>query len=258
MAYVDESGDDGTGGSRTYALGCTMVDASAWPDTFDGLLKFRRWVRATCGVNLRDEIKANYLLRNGGAFRKLALSPRARREIYRGHMNIQRQLDMKAFAVVIDKAQAQAKFGSTRVASDIAWEYLLQRLERRAHYEKTECLLIHDEGDALAVRGRVRRARRAGTAGSAFGTGMLNVPFDRLVDDPVSRDSRQSFFLQIADLNAYAAFRRLNPVTQRPGMTPVVPQQMWDQIGSALSPRGADLATSQRSFRDPKTEAAGP
>ena len=44
VAYVDESGDDGGNGSKSYALGCVLVEASAWSDTFDRLISFRRWV----------------------------------------------------------------------------------------------------------------------------------------------------------------------------------------------------------------------
>jgi hypothetical protein len=71
LAYIDESGDDGSSGSRSYTLGCVMVESSAWAASFDGLIAFRRWVRTAFGLRVRDEIKANYLLRNGGAFRNL-------------------------------------------------------------------------------------------------------------------------------------------------------------------------------------------
>jgi hypothetical protein len=232
LAYVDESGDDGARGSNTYVLGCVMVDGSRWADTFDGMIAFRRWVRATFGVPMRAELKANYLLRNGGpALRAQPLSERARFKLYRSHMRIQEKLEMTTFAVVIDKADALAKFGGGRAASDIAWEYLLQRLDRRATYETTQILVVHDEGDPLTIRKRARKARRAGTAGSSFGTGMLSVPFTRLLDDPVSRDSRQSYFLQLADMAAYAAFRRLYPPPAHRGV--VVPERMWDFLGNA-------------------------
>ena len=180
---------------------------------------------------MRAEIKANYLLRNGGPLRRSPLSEQARFKLYRAHMRIQQKLGLDAFAVVIDKQEALKKFGGARATSDIAWEYLLQRLERRSTKEETEILIVHDEGDALAVRKRVRKARRAGTAGSHFGTGTLDVPFTRLLDDPVARDSRQSYFLQLADLNAYAAFRALYPPPPRPRQ--IVPEDMWDELGSA-------------------------
>lgn len=68
-------------------------------------------------------------------------------------------------------------------------------------------MLLHDEGDDANIRKLGRKARRAGTARSAFGTGMLSVPAYRLVDDPIPKRSDQSYFVQLADLSAYAAFR---------------------------------------------------
>lgn len=91
--------------------------------------------------------------------------------------------------------------------------------------------MIHDEGDPLTIRKRARKARRAGVAGSAFGVGMLRAPFRNLLDDPVPRDSRQSYFLQLADLDAYAAFRRLHPPPPARGI--VVPTRMWEYLGDA-------------------------
>lgn len=93
-------------------------------------------------------------------------------------------------------------------------------------------MLVHDEGEGPIVRKLARKARRAGTAGSAFGTGVLQRPARLLLDDPVARDSRQSYFLQLADLTAYAAYRRIRPPPARP--TQIVPQLLWDQLGAAI------------------------
>jgi hypothetical protein len=41
FAYVDESGDTGEGGSRTYSLGRVLIDANDWPNRFDRLMDFR-------------------------------------------------------------------------------------------------------------------------------------------------------------------------------------------------------------------------
>jgi hypothetical protein len=40
LAYVDESGDPGKrqGATRTYTLGCVLVDADQWPRAFDDFL----------------------------------------------------------------------------------------------------------------------------------------------------------------------------------------------------------------------------
>jgi hypothetical protein len=222
---VDESGDAGPKGSLTYCLGAVIVEAARWPDTFDDLIDFRRFLRRSFGIPVRAEIKANYLLRNGGPLRPLALSEAARHAVYRQHMRIQDKLGLNAFAVVVKKANVT---GDPR---DLAWEGLLQRLERFTTKGNTEALLVHDEGDSLRVRKLARRARRAGSAGSAFGTGILKRPATRLLDDPVARDSTQSYFLQLADLNAFAAFRYLYPAPAR--RVQIVPMTMWGELGSA-------------------------
>jgi hypothetical protein len=229
IAYVDESGDDGERGSKSYVLGCVLIDSAQWSSVFDELIGFRRFVRDRFGVPVRAELKADYLLRNRGPLAGNPLSESARHALYRSHLRLLSKLGLGAFAVVIDKQAAFAKFNQSRPVSDIAWEYLLQRLERS--FRSTEVLLYHDEGDEDNVRKRARKARRAGSAGSQFGTGQLRVPFRNLLDDAIPKDSSQSYFVQLADLVAYAAFRRMYPPPAK--TSKIVPATMWDEIGAA-------------------------
>lgn len=231
LAYVDESGNSGFAGSKTFTLGCVLVEAARWPDVFDDVIEFRRFLRATFGVPVRAEVKANYLLQNSGPFRPLKLSESARFAIYRGFMRLQPKLELHAFAVVIRKDVMLERGLKGSDPRKLAWEYLLQRLERFTTKNGTQVMLVHDEGEAALVRKMARQARRAGTAGSLFGSGVLKRPARRLVDDPVMRSSQQSYFLQLADLTAYAAFRRLYPPPSRP--VQIVPQSMWDELGAA-------------------------
>jgi hypothetical protein len=230
FAYVDESGDSGAAGSQTYALGCVLIESNIWPDRFDRMIDFRRHLRSLYGLPVRAEIKANHLIRNGGAFRPLALSESARYSLYRQCMRLQSKLDFKTFAIVVNKANAAANYPG-RSVDDLAWERLLQRLERFATYGNDVVLVVHDEGNSNAIRKMARKSRRAGSAGSIGGGGTLLRPFTRLLDDPVSRDSKQSYFLQLADLVAYAAFRKHYPPPIRP--VQIVPQLMWDELGTA-------------------------
>jgi hypothetical protein len=199
FAYIDESGNSGPtsrGGSRTYTLACVLVEDDRWPDVFDGLIGFRRTLRSTFGVPVRSEIKANYLLQGKGAFRGLKTSDVERGAIFRMHMRIQEKLGLRTFAVVVrkDLLSAQEPDADPR---EVAWETLLQRLERFMHYQGEPALITHDEGEDAIVRKLARKARRAGTAGSMFGTGLLERPARRLLDDPVPRKSDQSYFVQL-------------------------------------------------------------
>ncbi len=229
LAYIDESGSTGDvakGGSRSYTLGCLLVRATQWHATLDALIGYRRYVKKQFGVPVRAEIKANHLLQNGGAFRDLALSERARNSIYRGMLRLCPKIEIRAFAIVIRKDRLVASDPHDR-----AWTFLFQRLERLTTNDGTQVVVFHDEGDEAKVRALARKARRAGIAGSAFGPGWLNVPFKGLIDDPVSRHSHESLFLQLADLVAYAAFRRVYPPPAR--AVQIVPELMWDELGAA-------------------------
>lgn len=227
LAYVDESGDRGVHGSRTYTLGCVLVRSSQWKKSFDALIEFRRFLKNKVGIPVRTEIKANYLLHNSGPFRALALSEKARRFAYNGLMQIQPKIGVSTFAIVIDKPKLYV--GTNPML--YAWTYLLQRLETLTRKTKDEVMVIHDEGEALFIRTVARKARRFGSSGSLFGSGYRKLPFEGLLDDPVPRDSRQSYFLQLADVSAYAAFRRAFPPPPR--NLQIVHAATWDELGAA-------------------------
>lgn len=233
FAYVDDSGNSGAppAGTLSYSLGCVLMEAAKWPALFDDLIAHRRFLWANFGIPVRAELKANYLLRNGGPhFSRHPLSEGARYRVYRGLMRLARKLELKVFGVVVKKDIMQQR-GILTDPRQIAWDWMLQRLERFSTKGTTPLLLIHDEGDSLLIRKATRKARRAGTAGSRFGTGVLQVPARFIVDDPVPRQSSQSYFVQLADLAAYAAFRYVYPPGAK--LAQIVPTGMWDELGTA-------------------------
>jgi Protein of unknown function (DUF3800) len=217
--------------SRSHVCSCPLPIGLA---TFDQMIAFRRFVRERFGVPVRVELKAGYLLRNEGPyFKHHPLPSDMRRAIYRQSMRLHTKIGLQTFAVLIDKVKlAERRPGVS--PRDVAWEYLLQRLERASNSPPlgpTDFLLVHNAGEGDVARLLARKARRHGTAGSQFGTGYLDRPFKRLIDDPIPRDSRQSYFVQLADLAAYAAYRRFLPPPSH--IDSIVPQSMWDELGDA-------------------------
>jgi hypothetical protein len=89
-------------------------------------------------------------------------------------------------------------------------------------------MLMPDSGQYHWIRKLSREMRRFSMPGSMLGTGALERPMLKvLIDDPVERDSRQSYFIQLADLNAYAAYRDTVP-------HPDFPAGMWQALGPAI------------------------
>ncbi|MGH7559329.1 MAG: DUF3800 domain-containing protein [Gemmatimonadota bacterium] len=225
FAYVDDSGGD-----KCFALGCVIIDVDRWADIFDSVIEFRRFLFRKYGLPVRAEVKANYLIRGSGPLRKLNLHDKTRRSIYRGLLQVQSKIGARSFGIVIRKKELQDR-GKGEDPFDVAWEFLIQRFERTTTEDGRPLMVLHDEGDGDRIRKLVRKARRIGTAGSHFGTGSLSVPARLVFEDPVPKDSRQSYFIQMADLVAYAAFRWIYPPPARTSV--IVPQDMWDELGDA-------------------------
>lgn len=233
IAYVDETGDTGApalgGASSCYGLGCLLIEAGSWSTAFDTLLDLRRTLRRDYGIPLRAEIKANYLIRRSGDLKRTDLAPGERKMIYRAHLKTIHPMGGRAFAVVIDK---ECTGVTGRACFSMASETLLNRLERITAYEQAEIVVVHDEGEDASVRRLVRKARRYLTAGSITGQGSLQFAADKIIDDPVPRSSRNSYFIQMADLVAYAGWRSYRPPS--PGVAQVVPATTWRLIGEAI------------------------
>jgi hypothetical protein len=233
IAYVDESGDTGDvskgGASNCFALGCVVIRSGDWPAGFDHLLNFRRSIRDSFGPLLRYELKANHLIRNGGGLRRFNLSPGQRRLIYHYHLNQLAPMNAVAFAVVVDKARVPI---SGSACLEIAWVTLLQRLERTYRDEPDGVMIIHDQGDDAGIRKILRKSRRHMIAGSHFGGGSYTVPLRTLIEDPSPRASHESYFLQLADLVAYAGWRTYMPPGKGPAM--VADAGTWSELGAAV------------------------
>lgn len=236
LSYVDESGDTGFGEQRsslTYTLGCVVVNSSHWGGVLDEFVEFRRRLKTKFKIPMRSELKANYVLRGTGTLKHLNLSPRERSLIFRSHVKfVADNPYLHVFAVVASKS---GKLTGSQLFEQ-SWIRLFQRLERTSDALGASTVqLVHDQGEDESIRKLARWSRRRLTAGSQTGSGSVSRPFKNLVEDPVSRDSRASFFIQMADFAAYAAYRRLHPGTEK--VQQIVPTETWDLYGEALLAR---------------------
>lgn len=216
---MDESGDQGY-----YVLAAILVPDDQWAAIHDQLVAFRSRLSKQTGYRMRHELHATNLVSGGAGWRKLNIPVRTRHGIYKAALRELRNVAKfaRVIGVVVD-SKSPKLFGSPR---EEAWNTLLQRLERFSFFEKSNCLLIHDEGSNKSIRTMTRRKRRFGYAPAAYGGPGIKVPFVQLLDDSIPRNSKESYFLQWTDLVAYATFRKVVP-------RPTVPNDLWDALGDA-------------------------
>lgn len=220
LCYFDESGDGGApapwGNSSTkaFALGCLIVKDTVWLAALDDFIGYRRFLRESFGIQPRIEVKAATLAHNSGPIRKLRIGDLVRQRIYRQSMKLPTKLGngqgIHTFGVVVDKA-AMNERGDTENPQRAAWERAIERLERFSVYNKDFCLVVPDDGTIPIIQSIVREKRRFSYVGSHYGTSALPRPASLVIEDPVPRNSRDSFFIQQADLIAYAAYHAVFP-----------------------------------------------
>ncbi|MEK9509541.1 DUF3800 domain-containing protein [Gaopeijia maritima] len=226
FAYVDESGDSGYHNSPTswFALSVVLVREVDWLSALDRLVDMRRYLRDQYGLSPRAELKANYIVHNKGPFRSLGLKLETRLEIFRLVLRAQRQLGFfTTWAIVIDKDRIKRR---NRDPRDFAWQYMIERMDNLSHRQGELLKLFPDAGHGYFIRRKVRMMRRFHRVPSAFGTEQLQASTQRIVEDPSDRDSKESYFIQLADLNCYAAVRHVLPDKR-------VGKEFWDELGDA-------------------------
>lgn len=233
IAYIDDSGDPGSdpgSSSMTFVLGCVLIDSKSWNPALDDLIKLRKNLNQKFSLPIRAEVKADYLLRSKGDIKNLDYSSSIRKLIYRAHLKQMQQSGLfEAFSVIIHKSG----HSTSEQIFETAWQTMFQRLQRTSQAKgNLPVLIMHDEGHSNEIRALARKSRRWMTAGAAYGTSTFNVNFAQLVEDPIPKHSKDSYFIQAADLVAYAAFRRVVPPPAK--RAEVVDSQMWENLGSAI------------------------
>jgi hypothetical protein len=225
-AYFDETGDSGFNNSPTgvFALSAILIHDRNWLASLDQVVAFRRYLRDQFHISTRAELKASWLVHNKGDIRKAGLTYPARMSAYMAAMRFQRKAGLfRVFTVLIKKNDIQNRNADVR---EICWRYAIQRLERFGTAEKDNIHIVPDEGHGEFIKKKIRSMRRFHYVPSAYGTESLDRKAENIIEDPSDRCSRESYFVQLADLNAYAAFRKVFP-------GPNFDASYWDELDSA-------------------------
>ncbi|HWO19204.1 MAG TPA: DUF3800 domain-containing protein [Kofleriaceae bacterium] len=239
LVYVDESYND-----DLFCLSAMILKATDWRDAFKAVKDHRAQLKERYAIPLRKEIHARELVGGRGRLGPNDIGKWERSRIFRGLLELVTTLpSARLFNVALQtrgEADPQLK----------AWDRLLNRVDRtlkaREDKERTvrrkiheviakhapeladsaelrlqfqgRALFIADEGRNVEITRIMRKMNVHNPIPSAFGGwpegAVRNTPTERIIEDPVFRQSESSYMLQLVDCVAFALLKREADPTQ--------------------------------------------
>lgn len=203
ICYIDDSGDNNV---RVFSALAVPVDV--WSNVLNQFHEYRRRLKKDEGIYVRVEFHATEFVSGRGRIAPIDIPKGARCRIFEETL------------VEITKLSGVHLFNAAAPKSEESriFERMLNRINRTMMAWDSKCILVSDEGKDYTKL--LRRMRVHNPIPSQFkiwpdGSPNRNIPLDRIIEDIFFRDSRRSYFIQIADFCAYALLRSENPLLSK-------------------------------------------
>lgn len=223
--YVDESGDPGLSGGGTdfFYISGLIVHETHWNTVFQRFLDLRRGLSSRYGIPQRTALHATEIVNGHGDFHhsQYGLTPPQRFDLYREVMEFLAQLpEVRVLNVCVRKDRINIPLGPNFDLFDFTWRMFIQRfhtfVDRGGHLNRDNeyGLIFSDRTHNEQLRRLLRQMRAFNLVPSQIpGSPARPILVTRILDDPIPRESNHSYFVQMADMIAFALARRDYPRT---------------------------------------------
>ncbi len=219
LAYIDESGDTGLNNSPTqyFVLTAIVINENDWRQTLTDFVEFRRYLNKSFGLPLRTEIHTSDFV-NQSPNLKTPIEKNIRIDILKKclkWLNLRTELSIITIRCKKNRANDKDVFEYT-------WATLIQRIENTLMYKNfpkqegiENSILIADNTDKNKLKKLLRKMRHINFIPSMGELqpkyGSRNIAIKHIIEDPIFKDSSDSYFHQLADIVAYFARQYYEP-----------------------------------------------
>lgn len=208
LAYYDEAGDDGFPkySSPLFVFTALYLHYLNWKKAFETIREFRQQLRRDFGLPVKTELHTKYFILGKDPYRVLKIPDEARLEIVGLFCELIAALDVRLVNVAIVKPRILKR---DYAVLDTALTYSVQRIEndlKPAVNPENKFILITDPGRVGKMRKTTRKVQRFNYIPSKFGPSPYRSDIRSLIEDPLPKDSAESFFIQLADLVAQTVY----------------------------------------------------
>lgn len=205
LVYIDESMEN-----NWVAISALIIDGETWAENLSDLQLMRSYFRSTYGIYARREFHARDWVSGHGNIANRVVPKGLRCYLFN------RQLEIIAS---LEGALLINAYGPRKML-DRLWERLVTRINRCMREKQSRAILICDEGKQSIYVPLSRKLRKYNYIPSKYGawedgSESINIPIQRVLEDPFFVRSDRSFFVQAADFCAYALLRQEIPNENR-------------------------------------------
>lgn len=214
IMYVDESGDPGIAkyNSKHFILSGVIVHQDEWQNILDRMKTFRSLLYTSYSFNKRTELHAKELIRfnKNKDYSKIRKSDRMR--IY--------QECCTNFPIIFQKCKIiniafhKETFSESTDFQLLAWERLITRYDTYLKkVGKDKGIIISDDTDNVKIKAILRKLRIYNPISSKYYNSYYNPVIENVIEDIIPRDSKDSYFVQVADMICHSLYRKEYPKT---------------------------------------------
>lgn len=208
ITYFDESGDDGfpAMSSTLFALSAIYLHYQNWQTVYREIYEFRRHLRDHYAIPIKMELHTRDLLLNKKPYSALRIADEQRIAVVEECCHFLASLEIQSINVVINKSAIRTPDYDIL---DRAFTYAIQRIENSlsAVNPADRFMIIVDSGRVGKMRKTARRIQRINYIPSRYSSSHYRREIQRLIEDPLDKDSGESYFIQFCDLIAYLVYQ---------------------------------------------------
>jgi hypothetical protein len=217
LIYIDESGDTGHKNSPTkyFVLSAIILHETNWQNTFEDLVMFRRSLRTRFGLKMNEEIHASEFI-NGSPKLNVNITRNDKLDILKRCLKwLDSRKDISIVTIRCDK-----NAHSEKDIFDFSWKVLIQRIDNTLAFnnfpnatESDKGLIIADNTNGGKLTNLLKQMRHYNRVPNSIshGSGSRNITLRSIIEDPIMRDSAESYFHQMVDVVAYFARQYYEP-----------------------------------------------
>lgn len=196
-------------------LSAIVVHELRWKNTLENLVDFRKLLRDSKGLKLREEIHCTDFINKPGDLKRIKRNERL--DIIKKCVDwLNSQTQINVFSIVVDKQNKHKDI------FELAWNTLVMRFENTIRNNNfsgprnpdDRGMILSDNTEGTKLRKLIRKMRHFNTVPNNkeyYQGGYRNIKLEYIIEDPIFRDSRYSFLHQMNDVLAYCVRQRYEP-----------------------------------------------